>query len=224
MSSFCQTPAQIDSAGIGRTVGLFLKSVGENAPIYNGAAYAGYEKGIIGSPFFESDHLSNGTVFYAGVRYDNVQIAYDLVSDCLILKDFQNENLQIILVTEKIDSFIVNDHVFVNGNGSGKEGNKTGFLERVYNGAHTVLIKRRKQVEARPLEEKDKSIFAEYDYYLVMQQSAFTPVSSASDLLKLFANKKALVKIYLKEHQLKFKKNPEKTIVEAARYYDSLAN
>jgi hypothetical protein len=213
-----------DSARIYRTINYYYNGIAQNAPIFNGSTYVGYGQKIIGTPFFGSDVLKKGTIFYEGVLYQNIEMAYDVAGDCIVIKDHLNDNLLIQLVNQKIGYFIINDHFFVNSDGTGNDQASNGFFDRIYDGKHIVWVKRRKQIEDKPLDEKEKSTFVDYNTYYIKNENQFVAVNNLTSLLKVFGDKKKLVRKYLRDHQLKFKSDPEKTITEAAWYYDSLAN
>ncbi|MEJ0107015.1 MAG: hypothetical protein WDO19_32715 [Bacteroidota bacterium] len=168
-----QSTAEDDTAGTARTINYYFSRIGPNAPVYNGSAYPGYGQKIIGSPFFGSDRLESGTLFYDGVVYPGIEMAYDVAADCIIIKDRLNDNLLIRLVNEKIGYFIIHDHFFINSN----DGASNGFFDRVYDGKHVVWVKRRKQIEDKPLDEKEKSAFIEYNYYYIKKETQFVPVN-----------------------------------------------
>src|SRR5450755_77259 len=91
---------------------VYLKEIGDNAQIYHGSEFIRNGQKANGFPFYESDGMIAGSVFYQGTFYSNQNIQYSLVSDELITNNYAH-NALIVLAAEKVDSFIILNHVFV---------------------------------------------------------------------------------------------------------------
>lgn len=102
--------ASVDSR-LYNTYKLYIDTIAGASLLYNGSAYVTDYHGVKGTPFYETSRFVYGSVCYNGVRYNNIALKYDLVSDELIIKGFQNESIS--LIREKIDSFSVLNHLFV---------------------------------------------------------------------------------------------------------------
>ena len=202
------------------TVQSYLKAVGNNTRLYNGSEYTMSYHGVTGSPFFASDSFQYGSVDYDGIKYNNVKMAYDLVGDELIIKAYHDLNLR--LVTEKVNSFSFSNHEFVRiMPDSSTSKLKTGFYEILYKGTVTVLAKRKKQVESA-FKAEDPYKFSEYEYDYVKKGDIYYPVDSKNSLIDVFGDRKDEIKKYVRKNKIKLKKDRGDEIVKTAQYYVQL--
>src|SRR4249920_157235 len=88
--SFAQKDAEdtgFYQISINQAVGLYYKTIGENAHLYNGSEYMQY---IVynpitdRNPFFLSIFMQNGSVFYDGTLYNDAPLTYDVYKDVLV--------------------------------------------------------------------------------------------------------------------------------------------
>src|SRR5690348_14223780 len=119
-----------------QVVQLYKDSLKENLRIYNGNEFAGNYPGVPGHPFFEYAEPQQGSVFYDGIRYPDVQLSYDIINDEIIFTD-PVKNRVIKLVTQKVDWFTIGEHLFVNIRPDSNSVNfpGSGFYESLYDGA-----------------------------------------------------------------------------------------
>lgn len=67
---------------------------------------------VSGTPFWRTDTLQEGSIYYDGIFYPNIFLAYDAVKEEVAIKNQQR--LSIKLLTEKINSFTLSNQLFVN--------------------------------------------------------------------------------------------------------------
>src|ERR1700750_2461284 len=91
---------------------VYFKQIGDNAQIYHGREYIRNGQKANGFPFYESDNLVVGSVYYQGTVYPTQNMYYNIVSDELIINNF-TDNAFIVLSPQKVDSFVIGHHVFV---------------------------------------------------------------------------------------------------------------
>jgi hypothetical protein len=201
--------------------GQYMKNIGANSYLYNGMAYENYWNKIIGHPFF-IDGFQQGTLDYDGTFYEDVPLEYDISRDELITKNFA-KNIDIRLLNEKVRSFTISLYTFVridadSGNTSAPS---TGFYERLYKGAYTVLEKHKKEIlHSMSMEEPIK--FKEYDHFYIEKDGKYFTIETEGDLLSLFKDQRAEMRKFLNRKDTRFKKNKEKAIVQAVIYYEQL--
>ena len=65
-----------DSA-IQNVISLYSKTLQANTHLYNGAEYIDHP-GVMGSPFWKATTLQVGSIFYDGVLYPDIPLAYDI--------------------------------------------------------------------------------------------------------------------------------------------------
>ena len=214
------------STQIGNAVNFYTKYIGENSGIYNGSEYVAYDFHIQGHQYYEWNNPQPSSVKYDGIFYEKVPLAYDIVRDEVITTTY-NDNVRIRLVSEKISYFSIQDHFFERliQDSSNKSVISTGFYERLYNGQMKVFAKRKKKIqEVVNTTEGDKQWFKEFDQFFVLKKNTYYAIQSKSDLFSLFDDKGKAVKKYLRKNKLKFKRQPESTILYAVKYYDQLKN
>lgn len=202
---------------------LYRTSIGGYKNLYAGIEYIGSYPGTTGHPFFEWDTLQQGVVYYNGIRYPDVGVKYDLVSEQLLL--LGKQNLFIALIPQKIDFFSIKNHLFVHvkPDSTTQRLPDAGFYEVLYGGPTTVLAKRKKKIE-RSSRVEDPFIFKQFNTYFVKSSGVYYPVESEKDLLELFGSEAESLKKQLRENGLRFKKDREQSIIKAVAYYDQLKN
>lgn len=225
--SKAQTSAANDSLFLQQSVAnatiLQQRGLAENLRLYNGVAYTGSYSGTKGFPFFAADTLQPGSLLYDGVLYRNVPMLFDLTTGDL-LADSYNHGYNIKLVTNKVSDFYLAGHRFTRLENDSTHGTviNPGFYDLMHDNKTQVLVKREKKLEQIARTEGLDARYKVYEYYFIKKNDAFYRVESSTSLLNIFADKKNEVKNYLRENHLKFKKNPELTIIKAAEFYDHL--
>lgn len=191
--------------------------------LYNGIEYTRSYPGTTGHPYYESDTLQQGSILYDGVFYPQIGLKYNLVSHEVIL--IGKQNLAISLIPEKIQSFTIKDHHFiqVKVDSSVDKAASDGYFEVLYNGPTTVLASRRKNIE-RGSRVEDPMLFKPYNRYFIKKNGSYYPIESEKALLALCDDQKEVLKTYLRKTKLNFKKDIENSLVKAVSYYDQLKN
>jgi hypothetical protein len=203
---------------------LYKKETGQNLLLYNGPEYLRNGQKVKGFPFFESESLLKGAVYYNGKLYTDVGLYYDLSTDQLVINNYNNDGA-IALVPEKTAYFTALHHLFVRliPNKENAVLIKEGFYDQLYEGKVSVFAKRQKKLEAS-LKAEDESIYKQYNEYFLEINHLFYRISGESGLLDLLKDKKAQLKKYIKEKKISFRKDPEQAIIQTAGYYTSLTN
>lgn len=202
---------------------LFRQTLGENAPLYNGSEYVNHGQNILGHAFFGSPDLETASIEYDGALYPDVPLGYDLVSDEVVVKDFTG-NYYIRLVSEKISSFTLLHHRFIYLPGDSAGGPPKGFYDHVYDGESTVLVKRHKQIRYSTSVEKTTSEFVQYNTYYLEVNGYFYKITNRAGFFAAFSKKRSEIRKFYRDQHLQFRKDPEGTMVNMAKHYDTLKN
>src|SRR5450631_1679752 len=88
---------------------FFQNEIKEDAHLYTGKEFIKYSVNIKGHPFFETDQMQNGTIFYDGTLYENVPLLYDIVGQEVVINRFDSGE-GIRLLNEKIKYFTFDGH------------------------------------------------------------------------------------------------------------------
>lgn len=196
----------------------YVQNRGNNLLLYNGIEYAHSYPHTTGHPFFLTDTFQQSSLVYEGIMYQNVPLAYDLVSNAVVIKN--KEQFLIELKSEKLSWFDLQHHFFVSVSPSEQKSNalQEGIYEVYEYGSVAVFIRHEKMVK-QAANAADLDHFTQYDYYFIKKNNNFFPIKSSNSLLTVFDDKKDEVKTYLHQNRLNYKRNPEATLLKAAAYY-----
>ena len=224
---FCHAQAQTylnDSLShniSGNIVTNYTYSRDMNLLLYNGIEYARSYPGTTGYPFFITDTFQRSSLLYDGVLYQNVPLAYDAVSQRVVIKN--RDSFLIELVPEKVNSFLFKNHVFVSLTPSliKSDAMPPGLYEMYDYKVVTVFIHHQKEVQ-RAINAADLDHFADFDAYFIKKGENYFSIKSSNDLLSVFGDRSNEMKSFLHQNKISFKKHPEEAVVKAASYYAQL--
>jgi len=206
---------------------VYFKSLGEQSGIYRGVEYTGYPYKIqAGHQFFESANISYGSVFYDGILYEAVPMWYDIVKDQVVVR-YADEYSRINLHNEKIDYFSIHNHHYVHiiSDTLNKTYIPSGFYDRVYNGGIEMLVNRSKgTLKEVNIEGTYITILKQKNNFFLKKGGIYYPVASLGSVLKALGSKQKEIQEFLKKSNIKFREDPENTIVRIVRYYDLLTD
>jgi hypothetical protein len=218
------TDSNFTAAAITHAVSSYHHYIDKQSRLYNGIEYFGHSPKIEGIPYFQENTWQTGSIVYDGIRYDTVQMMYDLVKDRLVILHF-NGFFRIALFSEKVKSFTLMDHHFVRieRDSLGHSPLVTGFYDQLYTGPTTVLARRSKFIEETVKEQLERK-FTPQDQFYVYKGGSYHIIRTKSALLSLLKDHAKEVKQYLRKMKLTFRKDKENAILQAAIHYDSLNN
>ena len=199
---------------------VYLRQIGDNAQIYHGREFIRNGQKANGFPFFESDNLLVGSVSYQETIYPNQKVYYNIVSDELVTNNFSN-NAFIVLSQEKVDSFVIQQHVFVPlFSDKSNHLEKDGYYDQLYAGEPGLYAKREKRLVVGSGSEETKYI--QHDDYFVKLKNVFYAVDGKSELLEILKDQQDVLKKYIRTNKLNFKKDLESSLVLTTIYYSQL--
>jgi hypothetical protein len=199
---------------------VYLKQIGDNAQIYHGREFIRNGQKATGFPFFESDNLLVGSVSYQGTLYPGKNVYYNIVNDELITNNYLN-NAFIVLAPEKVDSFVIQQHVFVPLiSDKSNHLEKDGYYDQLYSGEPGLYAKREKRLVVGSGSEETKYI--QHDDYFIKLKNVFYAVDGKSELLDVLKDQADVLKKYIRTNKLNFKKDLESSLVLATIYYSQL--
>ena len=203
----------------------YRKEVQENLHLFNGKEYLRSSHGVQGTPFFLTDSVLTGNVYYDGHLYEQVPLHYDLVTDDVITQNYAQNN-ELILVPEKLQYFSLQDRLFIRitADSTLPDFIKTGFYEQLFDGKMTVLAHYEKLARQTGSAADNTLKYTAYNYYFVLLNGVFYRADDKSAFISLAGNQKEAVKKFIKSNKLKFKKNKEADMVKTAAYFSQLTN
>ena len=195
----------------------------DQSRLNNGRKYKPYGiRFISGTPFFQTDHFSEGTIIYEGGYYDNVNLMYDEVQDMVILRT----DVAIELITEHIEQFSIAGHFFVKlVKDSNNHHLAAGFYEQMYKGKVEVYKKEKKLIkENLSTTEGVRGEIEKKTLYYLKKNGICYIIKKKSNIYEVLRDKENEIQKFMKSNSLSFKSDPDNTLAKIAFYYDQLTN
>jgi len=203
----------------------FDELYGLNADLYNGMKYFQEHQVSYGTPFWHDNQDNMATLVLSGITYTLLNIQYELSIQEFILKyrDLHGASQQIIINRPRIDSVLMDGHLFVK---SPNKGIREPFVEEIVNGTISCYYGLNK--EYRFVNSGTRN---GYEYsrelktmYLILDHQVLTFKNNRS-LLKLLPEPiRRETKVYLSEHRIKIKKADEATMKLVFNYCNNLTH
>jgi len=226
-TSFAQTilaDTSLFRSAQNNVIQLYIDSIKENLRLYNGTEFTAAYRSSAGHPFFEFSEPQTGDINYDGTDYPGVKLSYDLTRDEIIFVT-PTTHLNIKLISQKVNWFFLQDHLFINIKEDSNTINlrEAGFYELAYKGFYDVLLKRKKHLEQSSRED-NVSKFVQYTNYFARKGDLYFTIDSKRSLLALCKDKKKEVAAYMQKEKLNFKTDPGNAIIKTIDYYTQLKN
>lgn len=226
--AFGQSALPVDSTehqGTAAVIALYQTALKQESGLYNGREHIRYSPSYIGHAYFAENSWQSSSVLYDGMFYDKVPAQYDLVKDDLVILHYNGAG-NIRLVKEKVAQFELAGHTFINMHPDSARAYKieAGFYDLLFSGVIDVLAKRKKMIQERMVMQQLEIKFEPKETYYIKKEGTYYPVKNAAALLNVLQDKKREVQQHLRKNNLKFRKDPEATLVQAAEYYNDLKN
>jgi hypothetical protein len=186
--------------------------VAQELPLYNGAEYTGFYRNTNGHPFFKSDSLVRGDVFYDHVLYRNILLGYNILDDQVYIKQ-EDPNFNIQLVNSKLDYFIISGHRF--------ERIDNQYYELLQDGAIRAFEQHSKTLR-QGFTAADQLVFTEYNKYFIEKDNHLYLVKNRSSVLSFLGDKKEEVRKFISDTKINYRKDPGKAITAAIDRYNSI--
>jgi hypothetical protein len=212
---------------LNNTVSLFYGSIGKQSPLYNGTEYYFYDPIIKGNAYYaDVNSFTPGSVFYDNMHFTGVPMLYDIYGDQVVILLY-NHFTKCTLIKDKVSSFDFLDHHFVRIDTVTFLNNpaiKPGYYDELYAGRLQVLARYSKSIQVTTGGQTSESYFNYSKDYYIRKNNIYYNFSSQGALLDILKDKKKEIQKYLKENQVKYRRNPEEAMVKIASYYDHLTN
>lgn len=201
---------------------MYVQAMGAELGLYNGVFYKEFPEypSDDGQPYYASAEWYNGTVFYDGIRYDNIPMHYDLVNDKLII-DHQFAAVKLELISRKVSYFDFDGHHFVWLDNTAGGQLQPGFYEQHYDGkikCYTRWYKKRiESIGAREVLVR----YEEHRRMFLLKDNASFPVKGKASLLKVLKDKKPFLQKYIRKANLDFNAHKAEAVANVLAYYES---
>jgi hypothetical protein len=217
------SPSENADLPLRNTIDFYYGIIGEKSQLYTGSQYVSPVYQLNRHPFFISFYLAVGSIYYNGLCYPAVLMSYDILNDRIVINRY-NQNFRIQLANDKIDSFSLLNHFFVRiGPDTASSQNiEIGFYDRLYDGNLKVYSRRSKKSIETMEYNVSNIIIVEDDHYFIEKKKIFYPIKNKKAFFSAFDDKKKEIRKYLRTNKIKFRTSPEKAIVMASEYFDTL--
>jgi hypothetical protein len=204
---------------------FYVQEAAANLSLYNGSEYYRSPVSTKGFPFFKSENLIEGSVFYDGNLYQRINLQYDIAKDELVIKNLQ-QNATVTLIAQKVTYFTLEHHNFVYVLPANKAADfiAPGFYEKLLHSNISVLAKRIKKFSLALNAEDNSSKYTEVNSYFLQKQDDYYSITDKHSLLVLLNDKKNQLKEYIRDNKISFKKDPEDAIIKIVTYYNQIKN
>jgi hypothetical protein len=207
------------------TLAVYYNRLGDQSPLYNGSLYRGIDYTFQkGSPYFLLEKAGYGSVVYDNINYPNLNIIYEDYRQNLVVID---QAFQLQLVTEKVRSFVINNHHFeyVLLDSLNRGLPASGFYEVIYSGKSKVLKYTTKKIrEILSVPEGLHRFMDESNDYYIQSRNSYTLVNTKHEFLKFVNKHKKEVQSFIRKNELNYKSDKDNTLTKAAAYYDQIVN
>ena len=202
----------------------FDKNLGlESLDFKNGLAHLNFDKTATNQNRYLTDEFKKGSINYNEQIYFDLFLKYDIYSDELVLRPYDEANTtKINLIKDNIKSFIIGNEKFTNL----KELNTSIFKGGYY---EEVLIKNNITLYIKYYKEKKKSTKDEInliDYvpkyeFILFKENKYNLISKKKEIITLFPdNKRKINDFYLMNRDLR-KENPSLFMKNLIRYINN---
>jgi hypothetical protein len=192
--------------------------------LYRGPQYLPYHYLLkSGHPYF-SDSVRTGTIRYAGIVYSDQRLLYDEVYGQVVITDPYGA-FKIGLLSERIDSFTIEDHSFIRMTDSlNPSAPAVGFYEQLYRGRISLLKREKKtiQEDASLVDEGVRKYIVSGVSYYIRNGKTWYPVNTARGLMAATKDRGREVKRFIRSHKLSMRRDKENTLIQVAAWYDGL--
>lgn len=192
-----------------------------NLTLLNGRIWHNRYSNVQGDPYFLSDQFLQGSVYFNGNLYRNIDLRLDIYNDELLLRT--PDKPIIMMNKEMVDSFDLfidnGSHHFVNA-GNDKSANLNGYVHVLYNGSSALYVKYYKVIY--PLAAEGRyDLFQQEHRIFLRTPSGIVPVKRKKELLRLLGKGEKEINDFMRRNRIRVNwKNPG-TFVPLAKYFDS---
>ncbi len=189
----------------------------ENLGLINGYEYFPDFKGRTTHPNFESLNWEIGEIEYNGNYYPKVYLKYDIYKDVLVLGNPQNNgSFQSITVQ---DDFVLRFNLvnseFVNI--LDQKGKHLGFYQVLYDGTQIDLLVKRRKIDK--VNERYGSVeYEPADRFYLRTKNGLFEFRNKKTFYELYPQRKSEINQYIKEKDLKIKKNSLMHVADLTAY------
>lgn len=202
--------------------GRYVEKAANQALIYAGELEPLYLNRLEGHPYLDTKDYRKGTLAFDGVVYPGVEMRLNVYLEKLIVLS-PDRRLHVIVPSDRIRFVHLPDYDLYYMEPAGqKERFSKGFYARLRAGKFSLWKRSTKGLERRMEGLTMTDRFAEKTSYYICRDGVFYPVSGKRSLLKLFKEKGNELGRYIKDQELSFGNERERSLVRVVEYCETL--
>jgi len=214
------------SQSSGNSLDTFLDSVdnlyGTNDMLVNGYPYRVPNDHILGHPYYLGDKWMEATLHISGNCFDNQQVKYNVVDNVLILKADVKGGSKLLVRTNRllIDSFRIEDQLFVNASLILDKDTDPGFYQVIYNGEVQFIRKFSKQFIRDYGGTSPQGRFSSTDEErFLIRGDEMQHVNSRWSFIRSFPKaKRKAIRRYLRRHSVRYSRADFEELVDLSKF------
>ena len=194
--------------------------------LVNGGIYTSIHPVANVDPFLGGNIFTQGYLNLQGREYAEVFLKYDIEQQKLVLKGFTDtDKYEVIALNYNyIKSFSIHDKQFVNITHLLQTNSLGGFYELIYSGSFVFVKYYTKEFIGTYSNKYPHGKYSEtkVDNFLIIDNTK-TSIKRKKDLFKVFPEHKDLIKKYIKENKIKFRKASNESFNNLMQYCDEVS-
>lgn len=203
------------------------KLYGTDDIVVNGRSYIPDHFNAKGNPYFFSDKFTKNTLIIDGKKYDRQEVLYNIEIEKLILKTTLNNGEEVLLVLNPdfIDAFYLEEHHFVNVVKIYSESKFSGFVEQVYEGNFSVVIRHQKSFVSQYTANNPNGFYSgTKSVNYILQNGELNKLFTKKALLEYFSAHKKEIKKFIRQNKIKYKQGNAIQLNKLFTYCDDISS
>jgi len=209
VSIYCQKHNNADNRQNQSLLDSINTIYGSDDLLINGRRYEPLHVQASGNPYLFENDWRRGTLYIKGRIFNNVHCKYNIEKDKVVINTILHSGVpvQLIINNEYLDSFIIENHSFINVAVLKTDKETAGYYEQIFNGDFKFLKKHNKTFlnKYNDLEPYGSYSKIRTEYYLYYNSRLFK-VFSKKSFLKYFKPYKKEIKKFIRKNRIKYKK------------------
>lgn len=207
------------------TLQIYHQFMGDQAGVYNGRRYNDYRYMFsAGNPFLDTTVMSNGSITYNNIFYENVPLLFDVLKEKVIVATPGTYNM-VELASSRVAGFSVLNHRFVRLPGDSRHSKmQTGFYEALFQGKKHTLYKKHLKVTREDLSGRRLILSIEDQYrYYIQNGNQFFWIKNKKALINAYPNHRQEIRAFLRKSHFRFKTKTDNQLENLAVFYETLS-
>ena len=203
----------------------YLQQAGAYAEIYNGRMEAVYNMLQYESlPYYVNADFTEATIVYRKNYYPNQKVRLDLFKEQLVIMPFGKQHA-VVVSSSSVEKVYMYEKTFVWLAPPRESGLKTGYYIQLSDGKKMKLFCKEKYFLQQRLQQTGAVSYFEREIrYYLLYNSRYYVMKNKGSFSKLFPQYKKQINIFVKDHQLNFKRKMDESLISLAGYCEELLN